>query len=1482
MLQTGLIFGGIYRLKEQLGKGAMGEVWLAQHLLLDQPRAIKVMLGNFSDVSKARERFIQGEARNALRLDPHPNIVRVYELGLHENIPYIVMEYVEGGLDGADLRELLQTRGKLSKEHVGRILAQLASALEVAHYQGLVHRDVKPANILLDVNGRVKLTDFGLIKDLEAEEDLTLSGYSLGTPAYMSPEQALGEADQRSDIYSLGALTYQMLAGRLPFEGTTTEILRKHASIPPAPLEKLNPDLSPALSAVILKALAKLPQDRYQSVRAMHLAYQQALGNEQDLAEASTLAMPGRLPEEEETTNYYVEGLEAPPPCPYRGLFAFQEDDAPFFFGREAFTCQLLEAVEQKPLVAVIGPSGSGKSSVIYAGLIPRLRQENTWRVISFRPGDSPFRNLALALVSLLQAEMSETDRMLETNKLTKTLRQGEMSLTEVAAWIRRIHGGARLMIVADQFEELFTLCRDEKERQHFLEELLSTNRSSAEPGKPASFNLILTIRADFFGHALSYRPLADTLQQAQQNLGPMTLEEMQAAIEGPANKVGVALEEGLTERILEAVSDRPGDLPLLEFALTLLWDKQHKHRLTHAAYEEIGGVEKALAGYAEEIFGKLSEAECEQAQHLFVQLVRPGEGTEDTRRVANRGELAETDWELVTKLVNARLIVSSLDEVTGQETVEVAHEALILHWQRLREWVAADRKFRTWQERLRAVIKQWEASKRDEGALLRGSSLVEAEEWLNQRQASLSETERNFIQTSLVLRKREMAQKARVRRFVMLGLVAGLVITLGLAVVAMFLGVQASQERNEARFQENEARKQEHIAKSRALAANALTQFDFDQQLGILLAVEAINATRRYGEPILPQATDALRRTLMRSQLRTSLRGHSDWLTSAVYSPDGKSIVTGSYDKTAKVWDAQTYQELATLTGHTGIIWSVAYNSDGRYLVTASEDQTAKIWNTQTWQEIAILKGHMGPVTGAAFSPDGRFLVTSSADKTAKVWDTETWQEVRTLSEHTGRVNSVAFSPDGFYAITASDDGSAIVWDTKSWEVWHNGYNHKAKIYSACFSPNGLSIVTASSDGTAKVWDAASGLERLTLSGHTSEVFSAAFSPDSRAIVTSSRDETAKIWDAQTGQERTTLVGHFYYVKSAAFSPDGTTIVTASQDRTAKLWRTQSDQEQATLAGHSREVRAIAFSSDGQGVATGSDDSTVKIWDVQTKKERATLTGHSGNVYSVNYSPDGRSLVTASADGTVRVWNVEDWQTRLILKGHTDQIWQALYSPDGHSLVTACWDKTAKIWDAQTGQERLTLQGHTDRVYGAAFSPDGSRIVTASRDRTAKIWDAQTGREILTLQGHTEQVGSAVFSPDGRWIVTASADGTARIWDVQTGQERLNLRGHTGWVWKASFSPDGRWIVTASADGTARIWDAQTGQEQATLVNQNGKLRSIFNAIFSPNGQTILTANFDGTAELQLVSGEDLLKLAQERITRQLTSEERAQFGLD
>ena len=557
------------------------------------------------------------------------------------------------------------------------------------------------------------------------------------------------------------------------------------------------------------------------------------------------------------------------PSCPYRGLFAFREQDAPYFFGRESFSQQLIDAVYSRPLVAVVGVSGSGKSSVVFAGLVPRLRKQEGWLIIVFRPLNRPFHSLAAALMPFLEPHKSETDRLIEINKLARYLQQGEIALQDVLEGIAQQHPGERILLVVDQFEELYTLCLVQEMRQQFLDELLKA--ISPHRGQPPlNLNLVLTLRADFMGQALTYRPFADALQYADLKLGPMDMHELQAAIEEPAKKLHVGIEEQLTTRILKEISLKPEHLPLLEFALTLLWAKQKDSKLTHAAYTAIGGAEKALTDHAEEVYVALDEQKRLQAQWVFVQLVRPGEGTEDTRRLATRSDIGDENWEIVIHLSSERLVVTRTDESAGEETVEIIHEALIQGWQSLREWIDENREFRTWQERLRAALRQWEGSGKDNGALLRGALLVEATMWLAQHREAISPAEQAYIEASQQLETHE-TQYLR-----------------GLLEESERGRLEAERQRTIAEQQQQEAERQRQVALARSLAAQAVlySQYDLDNNLierSILLAIESL---RRFPSP---EADQSLREGGVRLCHRIGTLEHEGMVLSIAFSPDGK-----------------------------------------------------------------------------------------------------------------------------------------------------------------------------------------------------------------------------------------------------------------------------------------------------------------------------------------------------------------------------------------------------------------------------------------------------------------------------------------------------------------------------------------------------------------------------------------------------------------
>ncbi len=478
--------------------------------------------------------------------------------------------------------------------------------------------------------------------------------------------------------------------------------------------------------------------------------------------------------------------------CPYRGLLYFREEDSPFFFGREAPTASLIEAVNRQEFVAVVGASGSGKSSLVRAGLVPALRRQRdvNWEIVTLFPGDRPLYNLAAALLPLLEPDIGEVAALLEIKRLAQALRDGNILLRDVVQRaLLKQPGTQRLLLVVDQWEELFTLNEDVDDRQRFIDGLLEATRNSP-------LSAVLTLRGDFFGRAVtSHRQLADRLQGAQVNLGPMQEGELRQAVVEPAKRLGLEFEPNLVELILEQALGEPGHLPLLEFVLRGLWEKRQGRLMHRAAYDAMGQLEGAIAARAEALFDSLTRNDPQAEQRIrsiVLRLVRPGEGEQDTRRRAALTDFDAPAVKLIRRLADDRLLVSSAPSTTEAPKVEVAHEALILHWARLREWVRADRDFMAWRQRTGDQAQEWDRLGRTADLALRGLPLAQARAWLNRRRADLSDLECDFIRAG-----------AR-RRNLFLATVAGTSIV-SVAVIVYF-AVAANAERQRAELARDDA----------------------------------------------------------------------------------------------------------------------------------------------------------------------------------------------------------------------------------------------------------------------------------------------------------------------------------------------------------------------------------------------------------------------------------------------------------------------------------------------------------------------------------------------------------------------------------------------------------------------------------------------------------------------------------------------------
>jgi WD40 repeat protein/serine/threonine protein kinase len=704
-------------------------------------------------------------------------------------------------------------------------------------------------------------------------------------------------------------------------------------------------------------------------------------------------------------------------------------------------------------------------------------------------------------------------------------------------------------------------------------------------------------------------------------------------------------------------------------------------------------------------------------------------------------------------------------------------------------------------------------------------------------------------------------------------GLILGTIVSTWQAVEASRARDVARTERNKAQAAQKEAQLAEQGEKLQRLRADAENA---DARLlhyggNMIMARQAWDQNNIDGLRQLLEETEKYPDRgfewyywMRQTHLATlTLRGHLAAVTSAAFSQDGQRIVTGSEDKTAKLWDSATAKVLLTFAGHRARVLAVAFSQNGQRIATGSEDKTARLWDATSGQEQRTLNGHVAPITSLAFSRDGLRIVTGSMDFNAIVWDAITGQKFRTLTGHSAAITSVAIAPDGLRIATASDDQTARVWDLATGQEILRLRGHTAPVTCVAFSQDGLRIATGSDDQSVRVWDATSGRVLRTLNGHAGSVKSVAFSPDGRWILSGSWDQTAKLWDAADSHELLTFKGHTDLVRCVDFSPDGRSILTSSQDRTAKIWDLPGGDEPRTFEGDNGFIKSVAFSPDGRTIAYGDYNGMVKVRDV-SGKELLSFNGRIGPITSVAFSPDGLRLITGSLDQRAKVWDAADGRELLTLNGHGAAVrpisftpegqpfrtgnFSVAFSADGKWIVTGSLDRSAKLWDALNGREACKLEGHTAAIRSVAFSPDSRLIVTGSDDKTAKVWQVSTGRELLTLKGHADRILSVAFSPDGERIVTAASDETARVWNARTGDWLLTLKGHRSRVLSAAFSADGQRIVTASGDTTLKVWHATTGRELLTL---HGHTEVIFSALFSPDGHRIATASADQTVKL-------------------------------
>ena len=1145
---------------------------------------------------------------------------------------------------------------------------------------------------------------------------------------------------------------------------------------------------------------------------------------------------------------------------PYKGLKTFESRDKELFFGRDNFITTLVNELEQSNLILLLGASGSGKSSVVRAGLIPWLEKKygTGFTNLTFTPDADPFESFYAILLGNYSQSEAKIAREVKAETLVKVAKNLKQT-------------GEFWFIFIDQFEELFTIS-DENKRGEFINGLMKLSRA-----KLPNIKIMATMRADFLEKLSDCPQLVEATQKHRPMIVEMQPNELRLAIEQPAAHHGMIFEAGLVDKIIAEVRGQAGCLPLLQYTLNLVWEDEVKtgsindRVLNISTYQDLGGVRGALQQHVNSIYKQFSPSEKQATQRIFLKLVGIGENAESgiewkpVRRRAMLSEFGDGDRNVLLKLVNENLLVSDADlsansskkglfgssnSVKSNSTVEITHEILLTCWDKLHNWIKKNRQGIALRNRLYEDVKRWE-NKKPEDELWIGSKLeqvleLKQDENFNQVLGGFNAEANRFIDASLGVRDRQLR---KARRNTRIGFtLAGLAIVFG----------------GFAFVQQQEAQKQNIISTVQSTESSLLASKEFDAMKEAIKANKQFNNLWIKDTNTRTQVELALLNTVHSLAAPNTLGGHADFVNQVSFSPDGKILASASADNTVKLWNRETGKSIKTLTGHTESVREVSFSPDGKILASASADSTVKLWNTDTGKVIKTLKGHTNKVYGVSFSPDGKILASASGDNTVKLWNTHTGKEINTLKGHTNSVHGVSFSPDGKILASASRDNTVKLWNTDTYKDFKTLKEHENWLNGVSFSPDGKILASASDDKTVKLWNTDTGKVIKTLKGHTNEVRGVSFSPDGKILASASRDSTVKLWDTDTGKEIKTLRGHTNSVFGVSFAPnagsansrDGKILASASADKTLKLWDTGAGKEIKTLGGHTSVV-GVSFSRDGKMLASASADKTVKLWNTDTGEEIKTLGGHTNSVVGVSFSRDGKMLASASYDKTVKLWDTDTGEVIKTLSGHTNSVYGVSFSRDGKMLASASADKTVKLWNTDTGEVIKTLTGHKDSVSKVSFSPDGKMLASASDDNTVKLWDTQTHEQIKTLSGHTNSVFGVSFSPNGKMLASASRDNTVKLWDTDTGKHKT-LSGHTNAVHEVGFSRDGKMLASASSDNTVKLWNTDTGKEIKTLT---GHTNTVWGVSFSPDGKMLASASDDNTVRLWRRDADYLLK---------------------